>query len=71
MTTQVRGVPLVSPLNELARKPSDVNSRYSISAKNFGSTHVALGFLMALVSFGFGVTTVTSCLLIWLEMVRD
>ena len=43
--------PLNEPiLNELARsKPSDVMSRYSTSAKNFGSTHVAFGFLM-----GFG-----------------
>jgi hypothetical protein len=38
----MRPVPLVNPLNELARsKPSDVMSRYSMSAKNFGSTHVA------------------------------
>ena len=52
-----------SPLNELARsKPSDVMSRYSISATNDGSTHVALGFLMGLVSLDFGLTTVSSCL---------
>ena len=39
------------PLNELARsKPSEVLSRYSTSAKNFGSTQVAFGFLMGLVS---------------------
>jgi len=39
-------------LKELARnKPSDVMSRYSTSAKNFGTTQVAFGFLMALVSF--------------------
>jgi hypothetical protein len=31
-------------------------SRYSTSAKNFGSTHVAFGFLMVLVSFDFGLT---------------
>jgi hypothetical protein len=50
---QVRSDPLESPLKELARSnPSDVMSRYSTSAKNFGSTHVAFGFLMALVSFG-------------------
>jgi len=51
----VRRVPLISPLNELARsKPSDVVSRYSTSATNFGSTHVAFGFLIALVSFDSG-----------------
>jgi hypothetical protein len=61
-----------SPLNELARsKPSDVMSRYSTSAKNFGSTHVAFGFLMVLVSLDFGLTTASSCFLIWLETVRD
>jgi len=38
---------LLRPLKELARsKPSDVMSRYSTSVKNFGSTHVALGFLI-------------------------
>lgn len=46
-------------------------SRYSISAVNFGSTHVALGFLIGLVSFDLGLTTVSSCFLIWLETVRD
>ena len=47
----MRPVPFVNPLNELARsKPSDVMSLYSTSAKNFGSTHVAFGFLMGLVS---------------------
>lgn len=59
-------------MNELARsRPSDVMSRYSTSTKNFGSTHVAFGFLMALVSLDFGLTTVSSCFLIWLETVRD
>jgi hypothetical protein len=59
------------PLNELARsKPSDVMSRYSTSAKNFGSTHVAFGFLMGVVSLAFRLTTVSSCFLIWLETVR-
>ena len=68
----MRPVPFVNPLNELARsKPSDVMSRYSTSAKNFGSTHVAFGFLMGLVSFVFGLTTVSSCFLISLDMVRD
>ena len=63
---------LDSPLNELARsKPSDVMSLYSTSAKNFGSTHVAFGFLMGLVSFDFGLTTASSCLRISLETVRD
>src|SRR5262245_19339298 len=62
----------VSPLKELARgKPSDVMYRYSKSAKNFGSTNVAFGFLMGLVSFDLGLTTVSSCFLIWLEAVRD
>jgi hypothetical protein len=46
-------------------------SRYSTSAKNFGSTQVALGFLNAFVSFDFGLITVSSCLRIWLETVRD
>jgi hypothetical protein len=47
-----------SPLNELARKrPSEVISRYSTSATKVGSTHVALGFLIGLVSFDFGLTT--------------
>ena len=68
----MRPLPFVNPLNELARsKPSDVMSLYSTSAKNFGSTHVAFGFLMGLVSFVFGLTTVSSCFLIWLEAVRD
>ena len=63
---------LDNPLNELARKrPSDVMSRYSTSATKVGSTHVALGFLMGLVSLDFGLTTVSSCFLIWLETVRD
>jgi hypothetical protein len=35
-------------------------SRYTTSAKNFGSTHVALGFLMGFVSFCFGLTTVVT-----------
>jgi hypothetical protein len=52
-----------SPLNELAlRRPSEVMSRYSMSATNVGSTHVALDFLMGLVSLDFGLTTVSSCL---------
>jgi hypothetical protein len=38
-------------------------SRYSTSATNVGSTHVAFGFLMALVSFDLGLTTVSSCFL--------
>ena len=41
------------------------------SAKKSGSTHVAFGFLTGLVSFDFGLTTVSSCFLIWLETVRD
>jgi hypothetical protein len=60
------------PLKELClSKPSEVMSRYSTSAKNVGSTHVALGFLICLVSFDFGLTTVSTCFLIWLETVRD
>ena len=46
-------------------------SRYSTSAKNLGSTHVAFGFLICLVSLDLGLTTVSSCFLIWLETVRD
>jgi hypothetical protein len=46
-------------------------SLYSTSAKKFGSTHVAFGFLMGRVSFDFGLTTVSSCFLISLETVRD
>ena len=69
---QVRPVPFDNLLNEPARsKPSDVMSRYSTSAKNFGSTHVAFGFLMGLVSFDLGLTTLSSSFLIWLETVRD
>ena len=46
-----------SPLNELAlKRPSEVMSRFSISATNDGSSHVALGFLMGLVSLDFGLT---------------
>jgi hypothetical protein len=48
-----------------------VMSRYSISATNVGSTHVAFGFLMGLESLDLGLTTVSSCLRIWLEAVRD
>jgi hypothetical protein len=70
--SQAGPVPLDNPLNELLRsKPSDVMSLYSTSAKNFGSTQVAFGFLIVLVSFDFGLTTVSSCFLIWLETVRD
>jgi hypothetical protein len=32
---------------------------------------VAIGFFIGLVSFDFGLTTVSSCFLIWLETVRD
>jgi len=38
-----------------------VMSRYSTSAKNLGSTQVALGFFTCLVSLDFGLTTVSSC----------
>ena len=38
---------------------------------NDGSTQVAFGFLIGLVSLDFGLTTVSSCLLIWLDIVRD
>jgi hypothetical protein len=46
-------------------------SRYSTSAANDGSTHVAFGFLTGLVSRDFGLMTVSSCLRIWFETVRD
>ena len=66
-----RPVPFDSPLNELVRsRPSEVMSLYSTSAKNLGSTHVTFGFLMGLVSFDLGLTTVSSCFLIWLETVQ-
>ena len=51
------------PLNELCRSTT--------SAKKVGSTHVAFGFLIGFVSLDFGLTTVSSCFLIWLETVRD
>ena len=61
-----------SPLKELCRsRPSDVISRYSTSAVKTGSTHVAFGFLTCLLSFDFGLTTLSSCFRIWLETVRD
>jgi hypothetical protein len=54
-----------NPLNELCRsKPSEVMSRYSTSATKDGSTHVAFGLRMALVSFDFGLSTISSCFLI-------
>jgi hypothetical protein len=43
-------------------------SRYSTSAKKVGSAHVAFGFLIGFVSLDFGLTTISSCFLIWLEM---
>jgi putative SOS response-associated peptidase YedK len=64
--------PKAMPVNELCRnRPSDVMSRYATSAKKLGSTHVAFGFLIGFVSLDFGLTTVSSCFLIWLETVRD
>jgi hypothetical protein len=55
---QGRPVPFDSPLNELARSsPSDVMSLCSSSAKNRGSTHVAFGIPMGLVSFDLGLAT--------------
>jgi hypothetical protein len=60
------------PLNELCRsRPSEVMLRYSTSAKKVGSTHLAFGFLIGFASLDFGLTTVSSCLLIWLETVHD
>src|SRR5450432_2899766 len=60
-----------SPLNELCRSsPSEVMSRYSTSAVNDGSTHVAFSFRLGLESFDFGLTTVSSCFLILLDRVR-
>jgi hypothetical protein len=53
-----------NPLNELARSsPSEVISRYSISAVNTGSTHVALGFLSGLLNLLFGLATVSRAVL--------
>jgi hypothetical protein len=46
-------------------------SRYSTSAKNDGSTHTAFGLRIGFVSFDFGLMTVSSCLRIWLDTVRD
>jgi hypothetical protein len=40
---------------------SDVMSRYSTSAVNDGTTHVAFGFLTGLVSLDFGLMIVLSC----------
>jgi len=48
-----------------------VTSRYSTSARNFGSTHVAFASRIGLVSFDVEVTTVSSLLRIWLDTVRD
>ena len=45
-------------------------SRYSTSATKDGSTQVAFGFLIGLERLDLGLTTVSSCLRIWLEMVR-
>jgi hypothetical protein len=45
-------------------------SRYSTSAVNDGSTQTALGFFNGLVSLDFGLTTVSSCFRIWLEIVE-
>jgi hypothetical protein len=69
---QGRRVPFERPLKELCRSsPSDVMSRNSTSAVNDGSTYVAFGFLIGFVSLDFGLLTVSSCFLIWLNMVRD
>jgi DNA polymerase-4 len=61
------------PLNELLSQQT-LGSEVTIldvRAKNIGSTHVAFGFLIGFVSVDFGLTTVSSCFLIWLETVRD
>ncbi len=60
-------------LNELAAQAGlqTMMSRYSISAKNVGSTQVAFGFLIGLVSLALGLTTVSSFFRISLETVRD
>ena len=48
-------------MNETARsRPLAVTSRYSTSARNFGSTHVAFASRIGLVSFDVEVTTVSS-----------
>jgi hypothetical protein len=50
--------------------PSEVMSRYSTSATKDGSTPMAF-FLIGLVSLDLGLTTVSSCFRIGLEVVRD
>jgi hypothetical protein len=46
-------------------------SRNSTSATKLGSTHVTFGFFTGFVSLDFGLTTVSSCLLTWLDTVLD
>jgi hypothetical protein len=72
MTTGAPERSQLQSLDELCRSsPSEVISRNSTSAKNDGSTHVARGFLIGLVSLDFGLMTVLSCFLISLDTVRD
>jgi hypothetical protein len=49
-------VPFDRPLNELGRsRPSEVMSRYSISAKKVGPTQVAFGLRIGFASFAVSV----------------
>jgi hypothetical protein len=46
-------------------------SRYSTSARNDGSTHVAFGFLTGFVNGDVAMTAVSSCLRILIDFVRE
>ncbi|MGY4480044.1 hypothetical protein ACVILL_007458 [Bradyrhizobium sp. USDA 3364] len=62
---------LETPLNELARsKPSDVMSAVFDLRCKTGSTHVAFDLLSGLLNLLFGLTTLSSALLILLDVVR-
>ena len=54
-----------------AEQAIGVMSRYSTSARNFGSSHVAFGSRIGLVSFDVWITTGSSFLRIWPDTVRD
>ena len=54
----------------LQRELTWSESQYAAVVYSFTLVY-AFGFLIALVSFDFGLTTVSSCFLIWLETVRD
>lgn len=61
--------PVYEPLGRIpgAQQSLGVMSRYLTSAKNFGSTQVAFGFLIGLVSFRFGLMNLSSPLRIGLR----